>query len=667
MHYVVLRPVRAITRATELRRKGDPTAWALVLAEDEMGMLARKINQANASVDATMQDLLAEKQATEELSLALRLRMRQAACLAEVLTLCQRSTLNEDALLQSIVELLPAACRFPDVATACVPLEQRIFQSARFEPSEVTLSLPIRVQGTVVGRVDVAYMRALPDADRAFLEEERILVDAIAGAIGETLQRRRGERDLTRSRGLLEGVGLSQSLFIEGRTPQVVFDQALNLLLEVTGSEYGFIGEVLRADTNKPYLRTFALTNIAWDDETRAFYAKHAPDGMEFHNLESLFGAVMTSEALVIANQPAVDPRRTGVPPGHPPLNAFMGVPIHAGGELVGMIGVANREGGYETDMASFLKPLLLTCGNLIIAFRNERCRLAAEAELRMHRDHLSDLVDEQTASIVAARDYAERANRTKSEFLANMSYELRTPLHAVMSFAQLGVDRAGTAEREKLAHYFGNVHKSTQRLLRLLNDLLDLAKLEAGKMRLDMAVHDLAEVIRDALAEPSALAQTKGIEIIVEHKGEPVDIACDRIRILQVVCILLSNALKFSTAGSVVRLRVSPCEMRAGRRTDDQGTRAGGRIEVVDQGVGVPEEELDAIFEKFIQSSKTKSGAGGTGLGLAICREIVAGHGGHIAARNNLTGGATFSVVLPAQVQGLIRDSAGAVESRTA
>ncbi len=143
--------------------------------------------------------------------------------------------------------------------------------------------------------------------------------------------------------------------------PGILFDGMLESLLELTESEYGFIGEInLAADGSplmeesymkfrgRPYLKTHAITDISWNDETRAFYAENAPKGMEFHNLQTLFGAVIVTGEPVIANSPSNDPRRGGLPDGHPPLNAFLGVPFYKNGEMTGMIGVANREGGYD-------------------------------------------------------------------------------------------------------------------------------------------------------------------------------------------------------------------------------------------------------------------------------------------------------------------------------
>ncbi|HEY4371402.1 MAG TPA: PAS domain S-box protein [Burkholderiales bacterium] len=281
-----------------------------------------------------------------------------------------------------------------------------------------------------------------------------------------------------------------------------------------------------------------------------------------------------------------------------------------------------------------------------------------AEEELRAHRDNLAGLVEERTASAetarleaVTAREAAEAANRSKSEFLANMSHELRTPMHAILSFASFGVDKAQQAERAKLSHYFGNIQKSGNRLLVLLNDLLDLSKLEAGKMEMRPKAIDPADLLREAMVEAEALARRHEITFEVHAPAAPLTAQIDSPRLLQVLGNLLSNAIKFSPGGARVLLMLAPARVAgAGGAAAD-----GLEIRVQDEGVGIPETELEAVFDKFVQSSKTKTGAGGTGLGLAICREIIQAHGGTIVARNNPPPlcGASFILRLPLKAAG--------------
>lgn len=220
----------------------------------------------------------------------------------------------------------------------------------------------------------------------------------------------------------------AQSQFIREADRRVAFDGLLADILALTESAYGFIGEVLRRDDGRPYLKTHAITNIAWDDATRAFYAAHAPDGMEFDNLDTLFGAVIRSGEPVIANDPAGDPRSGGLPHGHPPLHAFLGVPIHHGGELVAMVGLANRPAGYDEALVDFLRPLSATLGQLIEAWRHQRRRQDDQAMLaRLSR------VASQTTNGVVISDAAGRVEWINEGFTRISGYTLddlrgRTP-----------------------------------------------------------------------------------------------------------------------------------------------------------------------------------------------------------------------------------------------
>ena len=268
--------------------------------------------------------------------------------------------------------------------------------------------------------------------------------------------------------------------------------------------------------------------------------------------------------------------------------------------------------------------------------------RKEIEAELRRHRDHLSDLVSEQTADLVQARDAAEQASRMKSEFLANISHELRTPLHGVLSFAAIGVQRATSGSPEKLRDYFERIRQSGQRLTALVDDLLDLARLEAGRSTMNCTPTDILSLERSLRSGAEGLLAAKHLQVHVDVRTPDTRVVVDAQRISQVLLNLPSNAIKFSPEHGVLTWVLADDTWQ-----DGSEMRRVLRISLEDQGVGIPEAELDAIFDKFVQSSKTKSGAGGTGLGLAICREIVNAHGGRITARNTPLG-AAFDVLLP-------------------
>jgi signal transduction histidine kinase/sensor domain CHASE-containing protein len=279
---------------------------------------------------------------------------------------------------------------------------------------------------------------------------------------------------------------------------------------------------------------------------------------------------------------------------------------------------------------------------------RAERYALDLTRELSEHRDHLQELVSERTAGLDRALQQAQAANLAKSEFLANMSHELRTPMHAILGFVELGRRRADKSSDPKLSQHFQRIEESGQRLLSLIDELLDLSKLDAGKSALQTTCFNVLELVRQVLGQLESLQLERQLQIDIDCQLANPVIAADEKRITQVICNLLSNAIKFSPEKGKIRVVLAASDLPGGRRAEDSGSRPGLSISFIDQGVGIPEAEIESIFDKFVQSSATKSGAGGTGLGLAICRAIVTQHRGTIVARNNPGLGACFIVTLP-------------------
>jgi|GEM_PF-5115799 len=162
-----------------------------------------------------------------------------------------------------------------------------------------------------------------------------------------------------------------------------IFEAMLEETLALTASAFGFMGEVLHSPEDKPFLKTHALTNISWNTETQALYEQHLAQELEFTNLDTLFGAALRTGDPVISNKPAHDPRRGGLPTGHPPIESFLGLPVYEEDRMIGLIGLANRPGGYDQEIIAFLAPLLTTCATLITFFRNDEARIGAENGLR--------------------------------------------------------------------------------------------------------------------------------------------------------------------------------------------------------------------------------------------------------------------------------------------
>lgn len=240
-----------------------------------------------------------------------------------------------------------------------------------------------------------------------------------------------------------------------------------------------------------------------------------------------------------------------------------------------------------------------------------------------------------QRQGLVAAREAAEAATVAKSTFLANMSHELRTPMHGILSFSRFGLREATTGKRTELQNYFRQINECGESLLGLLNALLDLSKLEAGRMQFSFSEVSMPDVAEAAVQEFRPLCLERGITLEAEAGSDPPAVIADRTRMLQVLRNLISNAAKFTPHRGRVVVRV-------------EAAGALQRVCVEDTGIGIPPAELDLVFHKFAQASHTTQRAGGTGLGLAICREIVEAHEGKIWAENREGGGTRLVLEIP-------------------
>ncbi len=243
--------------------------------------------------------------------------------------------------------------------------------------------------------------------------------------------------------------------------------------------------------------------------------------------------------------------------------------------------------------------------------------------------------VRQRLTETLIAKAEADSANQAKSEFLANMSHELRTPLHGILSFASFGIKKYASAKPEKLLDYFSRIKQSGSILLELLNDLLDLAKLESRRATFTLEPTDPATLVKAVAGEMDILLSERNLKLRHETSELDEQVTLDADKIKQVLRNLLDNAIKFSPVGGTIDVGVNRVQNSV-------------RVSVSDQGPGIPPDELEAVFDKFVQSSKTKTGAGGTGLGLAICREIIVAHQGRIWAENRPGGGAVFSLEIP-------------------
>ncbi len=272
------------------------------------------------------------------------------------------------------------------------------------EEADAALAMRHGFVDFVVEDAQGRYLLSLPAQLEAALERST-----------EKRARQQAEAMLARQHRLLQAIASAQGLFIASAPPRTAFEALLKEVLVLTQSAFGIVGQVENLPGHGPRLRVHAITDISWDDASRARYAQVAEQGMVFDNPRTLIGAALVSGEPLISNHPASDPRAGGLPPGHPPLTAFMGLPIHAAGQLVAMVGVGNRAGGYTSADVHFLQPLLNSVGQLEMARRAEIERKEVESRLAQTRAELEEkthVLELTLASVAQGISYVDSGGR---------------------------------------------------------------------------------------------------------------------------------------------------------------------------------------------------------------------------------------------------------------
>ncbi len=356
---------------------------------------------------------------------------------------------------------------------------------------------------------------------------------------------------------------------------------------------------------------------------------------------QSLVGVVISEDTALLVEDMEQDPRN------HPHeqlagrlVSAVM-VPLRSAGLVVGAVCAYNRKDGRPFEDHD--RQLLQTLGDQVV--------------LGLDRTTVLEELRRNERMLAAKNKELQRATQLKSEFLANMSHELRTPLNAIIGFSDLLLTEGLGPLEEQQKEFLEAILRNGRHLLGLINDVLDLSKIEAGRMELSLASTDVRDCINGAITDTASLRTAKNQECVVElSEGATLDVLADGVRVRQILFNLLSNASKFTGDGgritvSAVRT-VAPMPAAAGAGAMDRvklSTRDVVWISVSDSGVGIQAEDMPKLFQEFSQVDTSASRAAqGTGLGLALCKRFVELHGGQIGVESIYTKGSTFWFLIP-------------------
>jgi PAS domain S-box-containing protein len=530
------------------------------------------------------------------LELELQERVKELTCLFSISRVLEDRNKPIERLCNEILETLEPAMRFSYLAAPVLVLDGVQYVTHRFEEGLTHgLQAAIEVNGKVRGEVCVYYTEDVP----FIIPEERDMLGNIARMLGLWLEQRETEAVIRAAQNELKELNLDLEKRVEERTSEVRRNEAVYRALFENSNDGIFLLSPAGKDmaANSQALTMLGYTLAEYQELTRNdINAVAAPD--QYNDANERFAAVLRGEYVPLYER------------------TFIG------------------KNGKQIDVEINLSPVRDSSGKIIMVqsvARDITERKKAEQALHDSRDKLS-----------AANAALEKASRLKDEFLASMSHELRTPLTSILGLSEaLQLQTYGTLS-EKQLKALKNIETSGRHLLELINDILDLSKIEAGKLDMQFEPCNVTDICQSSLQLVKGMAHQKQQNIAYSINSSSIVIRADARRLKQMLVNLLSNAVKFT-----------PNDGELGLRVEANEKEKFVSLTVWDKGIGISPSDLNNLFKPFVQLDSSLSRQySGTGLGLSLVQRMTELHGGSIKVESALGEGSQFSIILPLQSQ---------------
>ena len=463
----------------------------------------------------------------------------------------------------------------------------------------------------------------------------------------EIIRRRTVENDLLRSNRRLTLVSDCNGAIVHACSEADLFDRICRIAVKTIDAPLAVIG--LTGDRSGSRFEPVAYSGTETAEEIREHVLKRT---------DLLYDIAKYS---IIASKPFIIDTIIGNPDfGSSELllrsrnyQSAITVPLTSDNGVLGVIVVFSRE---RTPVDAGVTPLLEELsGNIshgVTALRVQKEKHDALIALEKVKNELEERVAERTRELLVAKEAAEAADRIKSAFLATMSHELRTPLNSIIGFTGIILKGMVGEITEEQRKQLNMVYESSRHLLALINDVLDISKIESGQIELSVSSFALREVIEKTVGIVMPMAEKKNLAIIVPEQPANICLCSDRRRVEQILINLLNNAVKFTDRGSItLDIRITAHGTGVAATTAGDGDcRDTLEIAVIDTGIGIAPSDMDKLFQPFRQlDTGTTRKFDGTGLGLSICRKLACLLGGDVTARSGGSGkGSEFTLLLP-------------------